>query len=92
MNLKYIFYLIFLISSNSFSQASFHKNDAENKLKKGIREGNWVEYRDSLWNDCSKENAKYYHLVSYVNGIPVGSSGDYFLDDKLQNGFQWGNY
>jgi hypothetical protein len=79
--MKYIFYLILAFSLDSFAQMSFTKVNAKNKSKKGIKEGNWIEYRDSLWNECQKNEAMYYHLAFYEQGIPKGVSGDYYLND-----------
>ena len=87
-----LFILLSLTTIGMFAQGGFiNKDEAQNKLIEKLKDGKWIEYKDTAWKNTNQENAKYYRLVIYEKGLPVGIGRDYFLDGQLQNEFHYEN-
>ena len=81
-----LFFVLFVLSIHAFAQDGFtNKDEAENKLIGKLKEGKWIEYKDSLGKPTSKDSATFYHLVIYNKNIATGIGRDYYVSGKLQN-------
>src|SRR5271170_4230321 len=81
-----IFFVLFVLSIRAFAQDGFtNKDEAENKLIGKLKEGKWIEYKDSLGKPTSKDSATFYHLVIYTKDAAIGTGRDYYISGKLQN-------
>jgi hypothetical protein len=90
-----LIFLCFLTSSQIFAQFDtildykerFFINDSlitKNKLIDTLKDGLWVEYFDKKWNSTSKSSHKYYRLIEYENGLPLGKVYDFYKSGQLQ--------
>lgn len=51
----------------------------------GSREGIWTVLYTEKWQETADpDSVKYYRIVTYSNGIPVGTVKDYYLSGKIQ--------
>lgn len=63
----------------------FKKDEAKNKIKSDKKHGKWIEYYDSNWKPVDKiEEAPYFRLIEFKNGIPIGITRDFFQSGELQ--------
>lgn len=84
--MRKLFLVLFVLSIRAFAQDGFtNKNEAENKLNGKLKEGKWIEYKDSLGRPTSKDSASFYHLVVYHNNVATGTGRDYYLSGNIQN-------
>lgn len=89
--MKKIFLLLIILNScvnflpgqNGF----LNINDAKNTTINGLKEGNWIEYVDSMTffdsGYTAKENANWYYLCTYKAGRPYGISRVYLVTGVL---------
>ncbi len=49
-----------------------------------IKDGTVTTYYKADWQTCSKEEAKYYRVINYVDGKISGTVKDYFISGNLQ--------
>ena len=49
-----------------------------------IKDGTETTYSNAGWRTCSKEEAKYYRVVNYVDGKLSGPVKDYYISGQLQ--------
>ena len=65
------------------------KYEAKNEMVNNLKEGKWIEYKDSSWNAVSADSAVYYSLNVYKSGVKFGIQRDYNLEGNIQSEFSF---
>ncbi len=83
-------------TSTTISQNGFNdKSEAKNELRNELKQGKWVEYKNSEYKPTAQENAQYYLLTIYKDDIPQGIHREFFKSGQLRfettysNGKKW---
>lgn len=63
--------------------------NTSNVFEDSLKEGNWIEYFDTKWNKCNKDEHKFYRLIEYKNGFPIGKIYDFYKSGELQKVCQY---
>ncbi|MFT5600038.1 MAG: hypothetical protein ACI9N1_000270 [Flavobacteriales bacterium] len=75
------------IDSTTDYKDRFYANDTlltKNETIENKKDGYWIEYFDKKWVESTKKKSKYYRLIEYKNGLPVGKVYDFYRSGKLQ--------
>ena len=65
----------------------FYKNETlitKNTINEGEKHGLWIEYLDKNWKESTKNKSKFFRLIEYKNGNPIGKVYDFYNSGKLQ--------
>src|ERR1700744_6286131 len=83
-----VFLMIFTcVSTSSIAQGGgfTNKNEATNLYKDSLKDGKWIEYRDSSLKPTTKDSAVYYRLTIYTMGKENDTARAYSMkDNKLR--------
>jgi antitoxin component YwqK of YwqJK toxin-antitoxin module len=71
------------ISISSIAQGGFtNKKEATNLYKDSLKDGKWIEYRDSALKPTTKDSAVYYRLAIYTMGKENDTARAYSMQDN----------
>jgi antitoxin component YwqK of YwqJK toxin-antitoxin module len=95
MNLKAVIIALSVsacLSVPAIAQKGFtSKADAKNVMKKGMKDGNWIEYMDNEGKATTDTAAPYYNLVVYKKGMKNGLQNQYAKGGKLLSSMPYKN-
>jgi antitoxin component YwqK of YwqJK toxin-antitoxin module len=92
---KVLILFLIILSQKSLAQIDttidfeerFYSNSKlviSNNFIKDKKDGFWIEYFDKNWSPSLNVNSKYYRLIQYDNGRPIGKVHDFYKSGKLQ--------
>jgi antitoxin component YwqK of YwqJK toxin-antitoxin module len=73
-----------IVESKQILDSGFtNKTEAKNLTVKGLKEGKWIEYRDSSYVTTKDTSAPYYLLTVYKADLPLGIERGFYKSGKL---------